>query len=492
MVLDFEDEDMKTHHRLDLLNDYPRELWDFDDDNISSSHRDDDEQEEDDGVVRRLVGKWEKIMLGMEWHRPMIPALSLDNNNTTKNLSMDLSIDLDEEAVTQLQQRKKNENENDDDNVQIVDIQIGLYALVQWWRPDRQNLHKLLTIVTNMVRLGGDLNASGGGGYQRSIVFRVLFENWKSENEELLLPTVSRFLELGADPNVRDTSSQVGTPLLFCLLKRSDCFSADTILSVVMKCIEFGHLDLTIQDNFGRTALHSLVETSDGLLNIDSEKYVRIVTQLVEWGIPRNVQDKWGATVLNALVGQSPAFDPKSRETFLSLFTTLLDLGVNPNIPDHENRTALLYLMKWAPLRHDGMIQIAIRKLQECGAGMNVQDNHGLTALHCLMKDSLDGSYTDVPLRASTQLLEFGANPNIQDENGQTPSHILALNDIEALQSMKWRCLQALLRHKANPSTVPDNQGNCPLHYLGDPKAFDSTTAFLLLRHMVATFGGLV
>jgi ankyrin repeat protein len=123
-----------------------------------------------------------------------------------------------------------------------------------------------------------------------------------------------------------------------------------------------------------------------------------------------------------------------------------------------------------------------VRQLCRCGADVNVQDEHGETALHIAawhgfssvlhvlgeVGARLDTRNHDFEtaihcaaarghFRCVRQLLRLGANPNIQDKNGCSPLHL-------ALRRRHARIALLLLRHRAVRLDLLDLHGDSVLH----------------------------
>jgi len=107
--------------------------------------------------------------------------------------------------------------------------------------------------------------------------------------------------------------------------------------------------------------------------------------------------------------------------------------------------------------------------------------------LHVLLDRGLHASNNqDVMAKVLTNFLQLSTNPNGQDDSGQTIVHILAKKKSTTSEERlhKSATLVTLIEHGVDPVGIEDNDGCLPLHYLGDPDAFDPTTTFLLLQSM--------
>jgi len=124
------------------------------------------------------------------------------------------------------------------------------------------------------------------------------------------------------------------------------------------------------------------------------------------------------------------------------------------------------------------------------------QTNTGWTVLHHFVENlNDDKGYTNEKHRQRFQqanmtiirlLLEDdeGSDVNSQTQDGKTVLHFIAMNS-KMNRIDIGRILTVFLEHGADP-TIQEKSGMFPLDSFKDPKLFDPTTVFLLIRSMVA------
>lgn len=138
--------------------------------------------------------------------------------------------------------------------------------------------------------------------------------------------TIGILLENGANIDTRDYNEQ--TPLLYALR-----FGSNPML-MVQELLQRGANSLAL-DDFGRTALHILLEAtgrpSDGL-----EWVYRITKLLLRAGITINAQDIYGRTILHT------ALEGLHEQRVIDL---LLGCGADMSIPDGFGTTALQFMV---------------------------------------------------------------------------------------------------------------------------------------------------
>jgi len=284
---------------------------------------------------------------------------------------------------------------------------------------------------------------------------------------------VKRLLELGADPKMSDGS---GKTSLHILARNHGGVTFNRFVDILLSFVDESEKGdyINAMDGEGKSAIFYAANTSQG--------GVTKVLRLLDLSADPFVGDPTGSSILYGLLHNigwcGNMRGTRDREVYwLRATQRLLKLGADPKVLDKGGQTALHILAKkgWL-LKFCEFITLLIQYVDEAEIVQYVNsiDVQGKSAIFYAV-DSFAGS------SKIQHLLDFSVNPNVQDKNGQTILHILAMKD--SLWP-KLEIVDTLLRHGADP-TIEDYQGNSPLTYLGDSKAFDPTCAFLLLTHIV-------
>lgn len=158
------------------------------------------------------------------------------------------------------------------------------------------------------------------------------------------------------------------------------------------------------------------------------------------------------------------------------LANTLMMHGANPSLKGFDGRTPLHRCCL------SGHVECC-RKFLQAGVDLNITDNTGKTPLHCaaykgsiecldlLISNCADFNAKDDIARLAIHyaaskghyqcvftLVGVGSKVDTADDNGLTPLHLAAGYD------MNVKCVEYLLRHRADPKKV-DKNGFTPLHY---------------------------
>jgi len=194
-------------------------------------------------------------------------------------------------------------------------------------------------------------------------------------------PTVSRvrkLLELHADPFVGNpTGCSILDRVLSLGANNDDYVHGDDLRYVISKLLELGCGDPMTRDQWGRTALHRLVQ------NISESD-------------------------LNDCIDAFISFVDESQQTSYV------------NAVDSEGKSAIFYASV------DYFSSSRVLKLLELHADPSVGNPTGRPILHDVL--SHFPSYGDVDYtRAAMKLIELGCDPKAQDERGRTALHILAM-----------------------------------------------------------------
>jgi len=334
-------------------------------------------------------------------------------------------------------------------------------------------------------------------------------------------PKPPKLLDVVSHPSVEDPQSSMIFLLSMALHGMGYCTDADESLRVVTKLLESG-CDPKSQDAGGQTVLHFLAGTrqcvsfeqfADELLRFVDEPerilYVNTkdtkgksaifyatnssvqfptsrIRKLLDLGADPNSKDKGGQTALHGFVAE--ILTPRKLEAIY----LLSEAGIDMNVADHAGRTAL-HVATASPYCSVELVSL----LLWCGVDGNLQDEHGQTALQVFIANAtilpVERRLHQVSLKFPflkwkhavnivSVLLEQGVDGNLQDKSGRTALHLVTRKS--EVFPIRTEILTVLLESGTDP-TIADNEGHLPLNYLGDPKKFDSTAAFLLFRHMV-------
>jgi ankyrin repeat protein len=206
-----------------------------------------------------------------------------------------------------------------------------------------------------LIRQSNQPNATMG-----SILHDVLWDRNTNEKTVLLL------LELGVDPNSKDTKGS--TPLHLC----AQAYGGYNTSRYAKELIEHG-ADVNARNNEGDTPLHTAVIMAQGQEN--KAKMLTVVDLLIEHGADTKIKNNDGCTP-SAFIST-----PEIRERFEKL-------GERMNL-----RSAVAI----------GSME-QINKLLEAGADVNECDGEGFTLLYTAIENNQP--------KAVEVLLTHGANPN--------------------------------------------------------------------------------
>lgn len=329
-------------------------------------------------------------------------------------------------------------------------------------------------------------------------------------NGDELLQLITRLLNLGCDPKLQDTSDQTA---IHVLLTSSNPFFAGRFLAMIMYTI-ISSVDVSERSSFinttnieGKSALYLAAEGFDSAVTVnwlldfsadpfvgnpsessvihvfmrhtcDSDEALRAVTRLLELGCDPKLRDERGQTALHSLLEASRGIPFACLLEALISFVDESERSSFVNAIDGEGKSALFYAVECGTRSSARLLFTSgIKKLLDLSADPTIGDVPSTPMLHIFVSNI--HRYHDDPLGTLIRLLNQGYNPNVQDQQGQSALHLLA--------KMKYAdaVVSVLLQHGADP-TITDNEGCPPLSYLGHAVTFDSTVAFLLLRHSVA------
>ena len=212
------------------------------------------------------------------------------------------------------------------------------------------------------------------------------------------------------NPNI--TNSEGYTPL-HVAVKERDFESAMIILN-------HSQCNPNIQDLTDNTPLHIAISEMS-LSNVESF--------LNHKSIDLNIQNREGNTVLHKAV---------LRQTPVNIVEALtLNKTCNPN---------------YEGLSSPQISAVVSKLVEDSRCDLNVQDQHGNTALHLAVY-----SGTDVAEKVQCILQSERCNPNITNSEGYTPLHV-------AVCKMEFDACVIILKHSQCDPSIQDIAGDTPLH----------------------------
>ncbi len=147
-------------------------------------------------------------------------------------------------------------------------------------------------------------------------------------------------------------------------------------------------------------------EAEEKLLSCASERHLKCVESLLQFGIDPNFRGEDGNTALISISLTTAMYGSKNS----GIIKLLLDHGADPNIQDHMGMTALMWLSV------EGSID-DVRLLLKHGAKTNLENASGMTAL-------LFATSNNVRVDLVRLLLESNANPNARN-NEWKETHLM-------------------------------------------------------------------
>lgn len=312
------------------------------------------------------------------------------------------------------------------------------------------------------------------------IACSMFLREWQSrvgtDTEEDLLHALTRLFEHGCDPRIRNERGQT---ILHVLAKKELVSDFHGVVDIVLSFMDESERTsyVNAKDEEGKTALiHAMDwERTFGMTDSIGDR-LRMVTKLLELGCDPMAQDKRGQTALYGL-----ALRPEYVDQFLDALLSFVDEADRSsyvNMMDAKGNSVLCCLMQTTSFRE-------INTLLDLDANPFVGNPSGSRILHTLLTNAAQqysNPHSDA-FQVITRLLRLGFDPNSQDEKGQTALHLLTKASNEESKS---EIVSLVLQYGADP-LIPDNEGNLPLTYLGDPDCFDATATLFLLRLMVGT-----
>jgi len=280
--------------------------------------------------------------------------------------------------------------------------------------------------------------------------------------QEESLDVLRTLLNRGCNPNAIDGRGRTALHILTC---NGTPFDFSTFLSFLLDFI-----DETVRNDYinardmnGKSALYYATHS------FAPRKVLTLLNVLAD---PR-LEDLGGSSILYRLLSRLHSLN---QDDSLLAISTLLIRGCDPTVQDGNGQTGLHILVKNGFVNFDRLTNTLLFFVDETRriAFVNAQDAVGKSALFYAVE------YHSAPHRIR-KLLDLLANPNLQDNERQTPLHLLTKKQ-SSLPS-KSEIVTMLLDHGADP-TIVDNRGHQPLDYLGDDRAFDASSAFIILQRM--------
>jgi ankyrin repeat protein len=320
------------------------------------------------------------------------------------------------------------------------------------WRTSRGDtpLHwsaKLCTIdvCNELIRLGCDLNAVNNDG-ETSAHCAAFYKHF------VLLQTL---IHKGIDTSIRDCS---GRTILHILCKESvEKAEIDFVKmkNIIQELIEKHGLDVNLRDNLGFTPIMyaceygncDLIEILIGLngdININDEKGVTCMLLAIVNGF-KNVVELLLKHNFDLRSSFCSYLIDAAYLNELDIVRILIKAGCDVNNTKYDVNSSVLNAL-WAACEKSN-VEIA-KVLLENGASVIINQEEGLTALHCVCMSQFEC------LELVYLLVEFNNPLNLKTKNGETPLFL-------ACSSGHTQIVEYLLKHKVNPNECSSNCISC-------------------------------
>jgi len=315
-------------------------------------------------------------------------------------------------------------------------------------------------------------------------------------------------LELSANPLI---GSFNGSSIIMGILQSRDSSCPHDILEVVTKLVELG-CDPKIRDHNGQTALHLLACYLFHLRGPEKE----LVNRLIEWGVDICAVDNLGRTPFLLACGYPfcaedadlesflPRFDDSKKNSIVNALDTegksafmyaldsfrpiplmlgLLEVSTNPFIGEPQPCNLILDLLRKAEDYSDPDLIMLITRLVEIGCDPKSRDESDGTALHIMaVPSSIFGRGNRTPLIAS--FIDWGLDECAVDMFGRTPLMLACSGPFAHIT-----LLEIFLRHVSESKrqsyiNAVDIEGKSALMYLSDAR--DSGSAILRFLELSA------
>ena len=273
-----------------------------------------------------------------------------------------------------------------------------------------QNLINKKTWLTSdalkLVELGADPNTRDSNG-QPLIHLLVNYdhEQIKPHNLAAIDTLVNRYK---ADINARNAQNLTA---LQCLINRKRWFTHNA-----MKLVQLG-ADPNTQDSNGQSLIHLLVNYDHA--QIKSHNLTAIDTLVNQYKADINANNAQGLTPLQCVMNRKRWFTHDALE--------LVKLGANPNTQNSNGQPLIHLLVNYdaygIKAHNHHAIEILVNVYK---ANINEKNKQGQTALECLLNNPYGFSTKDALL-----LVRLGANPNTTNSQGETLLHLLATSNLD-------------------------------------------------------------
>lgn len=296
-----------------------------------------------------------------------------------------------------------------------------------------------------------------------------------------LKDAISALVRKGASTEAKNANGE--TPI-FSAVKNNDP-------TVIKMLVDLG-ANVHVRDNLGSSPLHIAVRWGSA----------KSAKELIACGADINAQNVSGKSSLGeaALSGK------------FNMATMLLESGANPNTSDSGGRTILMDAIRGQNIE-------LIELLLKYNANPQIQEVNGRNAYHeaaltankeiialilraggnPLSRDKAGNTPFSLSLKSGDAIMRavLGKNRNIADTDGNTPIHIVVANNCPvrmlstlisagypcdtrnaagytplgiAIEHDNRECASVLLENGANPFTMIDNRGKCPISIAFDKK----------------------
>jgi len=273
-------------------------------------------------------------------------------------------------------------------------------------------------------------------------------------------------------------------------VEKTDACAYEARRSILHILCDHPHIDISIKDNYGRTALHMVRYKRDG-----SE--VNAARHLIEHGADRLAQDEDGVTPLHLAAREGDLLSLRvlvespgdvmiedargcnlllcaARSGFEDVVQFLVDICADSSISlsaDQQGRNALhhcLYDEKDYILHPTPAL---VRVLLKAGVNANHQDHNGLDSLAWYASNLFPNAEVEI----MELLITHGADLNYKDQSGRNLAHLVMQCDVE----FDLDVLLMLLKYGVDVLAV-DHDGRGILHHA----AISGTVTVALLSYL--------
>ncbi|CAB0037255.1 unnamed protein product [Trichogramma brassicae] len=243
---------------------------------------------------------------------------------------------------------------------------------------------------------------------------------------------VQLLLESGANPNLANAKGS--TPLhLICAYNDDD----DDLVKILFELsnVKYQPVNINAQNQFGNTPLHLAL----------SYAKKTVVKFLLKRGAHSNLANEEGMTPLHIICEEDD--DGDLTEIFFKIND---DMQQTVQI-DARNKSGNTPLYLAIDKGNTKAFEILLRR----GAQSNLAGEFGLTPLHFIVRDDVDGEMTELFFKFNDDRQQT-VQINVRDDDGDTPLHL-------ALENGKMKAAEILLRRGAKANSA-NEKGSTPLH----------------------------